>query len=280
MNELQIVDKLDVEVKTGSLEITDYDVIKDTIQAIADGYKKPIVFNEESYKQARSDISRFNKLKEGIERIRKDNKQLYLEPLKVFEKSIKSLVAIVDETSYAIKSQTDELKQKWIEDSQSKAMADETIEVEFCPKDYSRVSTKDSIEKVTLTKIHDTKKAIAQLESDKATISAFAKTIELDPEPYFYMLKDGFTVNDVIQRLQQTADNIQKRIADQKELDQKREEYEQTIAQTVEQEIEPFDEETTTEYFKINATTSQLMKIHDFLINEGIDYECLNTQDD
>jgi len=279
MNELQIVDKLDVEVKTGSLEITDYDVIKDTIQAIADGYKKPIVYNEESYKQARSDISRFNKLKDGIERIRKDNKQLYLEPLKVFEKSIKSLVAIVDETSYAIKSQTEELKQKWIEDSQAKAMADETIEVEFNPKDYSRVSTKDSIEKVTLTKIHDTKKAIAQLESDKATISAFAKTIELDPEPYFLMLKDGFTVNEVIQRLQQTADNIQKRIADQKELDQKREEYERTIAQTVEQEIEPFDEETTTEYFKINATTSQLMKIHDFLINEGIDYECLNTQD-
>jgi cbb3-type cytochrome oxidase cytochrome c subunit len=96
INKESIISKLD----------TNYDKVKEELM---EGLKKytGLVYTDDNISEAKKDMASLNKIKDEIEKQRKDIKKLISYPYDMFELQVKELVAIIENTRGEIKKQSD-----------------------------------------------------------------------------------------------------------------------------------------------------------------------------
>nr|DAE64653.1 MAG TPA: Protein of unknown function (DUF1351) [Caudoviricetes sp.] len=110
MNEMVV----SVEQTNGILNISNFDDIKENVQASMNLYKT-MVFTEDTLIEAKSTVATLRKLSKCLDDKRKEVKKKYMQPYDAFEDKIKELQQIIAEPIELIAKQTKEYEDKRIE---------------------------------------------------------------------------------------------------------------------------------------------------------------------
>ena len=110
MNEMVV----SVEQTNGILNISNFDDIKENVQASMNLYKT-MVFTEDTLIEAKSTVATLRKLSKSLDDKRKEVKKKYMQPYDAFEDKIKELQQIIAEPIELIAKQTKEYEDKRIE---------------------------------------------------------------------------------------------------------------------------------------------------------------------
>ncbi len=110
MNEMVV----SVEQTNGILNISNFDDIKENVQASMNLYKT-MVFTEDTLIEAKSTVATLRKLSKCLDDKRKEVKKKYMQPYDAFEDKIKELQQIIAEPIELISQQTKEYEDKRIE---------------------------------------------------------------------------------------------------------------------------------------------------------------------
>ena len=110
-NQVSLVDSFEVNFEPSTITIDNYDKLKQAVAQQAEKFKGLIVTEDtfQSAKSARAELNRFNK---AIDDRRKEIKREYNQPLKAFEKDVKTLTNLVSVSIDPIDAGIKDLEQR------------------------------------------------------------------------------------------------------------------------------------------------------------------------
>lgn len=266
---MELVLKTPIEELIPKLISFNNEEIMNWVKPQLENYKN-IVYTSEQLSQAKSDRATLNKLKTAMEDERKRIKKLYLEPYNNFEKQIKEITNLIDETSIVI----DEQVKSFEEEKKAKKR---TEIAEFWESQIGELENLVSLEKVfneqwlnttySMTKVReDITNFITKTNQDIAVLSSLNfKDDKYLKDFYFKTFDLALTLGEKTRLEEQ-----EKKLEELEKLKAK-EQKEQVQEETKQEEQIVLD-------FRIWATNSQIQALKEFLTINKIKYGRVPTK--
>ncbi len=266
-----------------------YDELKQELAVRLDKYRN-LVYSEDSIKEAKADRATLNKFKKAIEERRKEIKKQCMAPYEEFEKKIKDIVAMIDEPILAIDGQIkeyDRIKKEEKQDAIKQFYTDKVADLKdlvpfdkvFNPR-WLNVTYKETDIQKEITdlfiKVEDDMKVISELQSE-----------------YELQIKDVYLREFDLTAALQEKKRLEEQAAKMAEYNRvQQEKKQQVIEQAVQEEEESKPEITATKKrapiepeetfimdFRVWATKNELSALKKFLVDNGIKYGRVPTEE-
>lgn len=269
-----------------------YDELKQELAVRLDKYRN-LVYSEDSIKEAKADRATLNKFKNAIEERRKEIKKQCMAPYEEFEKKIKDIVAMIDEPILAIDGQIkeyDRIKKEEKQDAIKQFYTDKVADLKdlvpfdkvFNPRWLNATYKETDIQKeITdlFIKVEDDMKVISELQSE-----------------YELQIKDIYLREFDLTAALQEKKRLEEQSAKMAEYNRQQEERKRQAQETqtevtrpqssIKPEnkvvltpgVEPDDKMFMLD-FRVWATTEQLRALKQFLVDNGIKYGKVPTEE-
>lgn len=265
-----------------------YDELKQELAVRLDKYRN-LVYSEDSIKEAKADRATLNKFKNAIEERRKEIKKQCMAPYEEFEKKIKDIVAMIDEPILAIDGQIkeyDRIKKEEKQDAIKQFYTDKVADLKdlvpfdkvFNPR-WLNVTYKETDIQKEITdlfiKVEDDMKVISELQSE-----------------YELQIKDVYLREFDLTAALQEKKRLEERAAKMAEYNRVQQEKKQQVIEQAVQEEESGPEKNVAEKraplkpeetfimdFRVWATKSELSALKKFLVDNGIKYGRVPTEE-
>lgn len=269
-----------------------YDELKQELAVRLDKYRN-LVYSEDSIKEAKADRATLNKFKNAIEERRKEIKKQCMAPYEEFEKKIKDIVAIIDEPILAIDGQIkeyDRIKKEEKQDAIKQFYTDKVADLKdlvpfdkvFNPRWLNATYKETDIQKeITdlFIKVEDDMKVISELQSE----------YELQIKDIYLREFDLTAALQEKKRLEEQSAKMAEYNRQQEERKRQAQESQTEVTRpqsSVKPEnkvvltpgVEPDDKMFMLD-FRVWATTEQLRALKQFLVDNGIKYGKVPTEE-
>lgn len=254
-----------------------------------------LVVTEENKKKSKDDLADLNKIASAIEKYRKEQKKILLEPVDAFEKECKDLKAIVDKVSLPIKEKLNvfEEERRTKKEKEVKKLIEETVEKIGLTiyKDQLNIDDRylnKSVKKKEIIADLEVRATQIKLQEDmflnaeklkKQKIDLIQKEVEtknkeygigLKISNYQYLATGDYEITDIPEVIKEEAEKQKKFLETRKELEEK-------AAPKVVEKV------TATSVVKDNFTLvikncerSKTLALKEFLANNNYNFELIN----
>lgn len=269
-----------------------YDELKQELAVRLDKYRN-LVYSEDSIKEAKADRATLNKFKNAIEERRKEIKKQCMAPYEEFEKKIKDIVAMIDEPILAIDGQIkeyDRIKKEEKQDAIKQFYTDKVADLKdlvpfdkvFNPRWLNATYKETDIQKeITdlFIKVEDDMKVISELQSE----------YELQIKDIYLREFDLTAALQEKKRLEEQSAKMAEYNRQQEERKRQAQESQTEVTRpqsSIKPEnkvvltpgVEPDDKMFMLD-FRVWATTEQLRALKQFLVDNGIKYGKVPTEE-
>lgn len=264
------------------------------------------VFTDDNVPEAKAAKTSLNKVKKILEDQRKDVKKKYSEPLNVFEEQIKSYVEKIDSVKNDIDAGIKDFEEREREKRQlvlDQVIADmapnyeisvEELEVDPSWTNKTNFTKKGEVNSKTIKAIADKMGFIGlekrRIEGDKKTVQTFADLNGLEPYAWENLIVQGHSVNDVLERMKQAAEQKKRDEEEKYRQAVAEKEYQEAIAklerekqQTVSDKIvdsetgeliaQTLEDEILTFTLEISGPKSKLYELNRYMTEQEIEFK-------
>lgn len=292
--------KVYLDFAPASIEITNYDELKNEVEKFASRYSG-ILFGRDEKKDAEEIRGRLIALRDALESERKEVKAVYNKPLKSFEDKIKDLTTLIDKPLNEIR---DGLKQIEMHEKEERELALKTlletklephgllvdsfpIEAKWLNKGQwtSKMKATTKLEGEIDKAIEDTLKEIARYETEVKLLTSFCESADIEPAGWISQLehRNAMEVIDLINLERERKKKLDEELAEKKkvheeflEAQKKAAEEAVNFAQSVEPPKNIFISEMEVVYsasLKIFGTEKQLSDLNEYIKISGLQVE-------
>ena len=294
------VRKVYLDFAPASIEITNYDELKNEVEKFSKRYTG-IAFGRDEKKDAEEIRGRLIALRDALESERKEVKSVYNKPLKSFEDKIKDLTMLIDKPLNEIR---DGLKQIDTHEKEERELALKTlleaklephglsvdsfpIEAKWLNKGQwtSEMKATAKLESEIDKVIEDELKEIARYETEVKLLTSFCETANIEPAGWISQLehRNAMEVIDLINLERERKKKLDEELAEKKkahdeflEAQKKAAEEATNFAQSVEPPKNTFISEPEIIYsasLKIYGTEKQLSDLNEYIKLSGLQVE-------
>ena len=294
------VRKVYLDFAPASIEITNYDELKNEVEKFSKRYTG-IAFGRDEKKDAEEIRGRLIALRDALESERKEVKSVYNKPLKSFEDKIKDLTTLIDKPLNEIR---DGLKQIDTHEKEERELALKTlleaklehhglsvdsfpIEAKWLNKGQwtSKMKATAKLESEIDKVIEDELKEIARYETEVKLLTSFCETANIEPAGWITQLehRNAMEVIDLINLERERKKKLDEELAEKKkahdeflEAQKKAAEEATNFAQSVEPPKNTFISEPEIIYsasLKIYGTEKQLSDLNEYIKLSGLQVE-------
>ena len=292
--------KVYLDFAPASIEITNYDELKNEVEKFATRYSG-MLFGRDEKKDAEEIRGRLIALRDALESERKEVKAVYNKPLKSFEDKIKDLTTLIDKPLNEIR---DGLKQIETHEKEERELALKTlleaklephgllvdsfpIEAKWLNKGQwtSKMKATAKLESEIDKAIEDELKEIARYETEVKLLTSFCETANIEPAGWITQLehRNAMEVIDLINLERERKKKLDEELAEKKkvheeflEAQKKAAEEAVNFAQSVESPKNIFISEMEVVYsasLKIFGTEKQLSDLNEYIKMSGLQVE-------
>ena len=269
-----------------------YDELKQELAVRLDKYRN-LVYSEDSIKEAKADRATLNKFKNAIEDRRKEIKKQCMAPYEEFEKKIKDIVAMIDEPILAIDGQIkeyDRIKKEEKQDAIKQFYTDKVADLKdlvpfdkvFNPR-WLNVTYKETDIQKEITDL------FIKVEDDMKVISELQSEYELQIKDIYLREFDLTAALQEKKRLEEQSAKMAEYNRQQEERKRQAQESQTEVTRpqsSIKPEnkvvltpgVEPDDKMFMLD-FRVWATTEQLRALKQFLVDNGIKYGKVPTEE-
>lgn len=294
------VRKVYLDFAPASIEITNYEDLKNEVQAFSDRFSG-LIFSRDEKKGAEEVRGRLIALRDALESERKEVKKVYNAPLKEFENQIKALTTLIDKP-------LDEIREglKVIDDAEKneresalKTLLEDKLEpygllVELFETDAkwlnkgqwtAKLKPTAKLESEIDKKIEDVLKEKERYETEVKFLTAFCEGADIEPAGWITQLehRNAMEVIDLINLERERKKKLEEELAEKKkthdeflEAQKKAAEEATTFAHSVEPPKNTFISEIEVIYsasLKIFGTEKQLSDLNEYIKISGLQVE-------
>lgn len=298
MNELIKTDtSIQIDYTPSTIEIKNEAELEALVENTANHYKS-LTFSEGDIQGAKDARSSLNNIIKLLEEKRKEVKNGYSEPLKVFEAKIKKFVDQMEAAKEGISQSLDKFQSTERDSRLQKVKAKIN---ELCavvgvdPNDIqihdkwtnkgAFTTTKGELKKAIIEEITGTINGIVekhqQAAVNKRIVEGYAKAAHLDPVSWVILLDQGLTVDDIMSKIDQVVAEQKARLAKAEEVVQVVKQKEHVPSVPIDQETgeiqeRPIEEKETSSTekvvtLKLKGTDDQFFLLNKTIVKLGIE---------
>lgn len=309
-NDLTTQLEFKVDFKPSEITINNETKLKELVDVTISRYGS-LVFTDDNIPEAKQAKTDLNKVAKLLDDQRKAVKKEYSKPLKEFETKINGYTNQIKLVSEGINEsisafeesekakRLDKLVSTIEEISPNYGIDSSELTINPSWLNKGNFTTKGELNKKTLEEVIFQMKQIAdankRIESEKAIIGNYAKTVGLEPESWVAQIENGLFASELMKQIDATV--AAKREREERELreQQAQAEYEQAMRELKESQVDSniIDQETgeileesedlqlqeieesKTVELRLTGTHEQLTALNEFIIGKGIKVEVM-----
>lgn len=298
MNELIKTDtSIQIDYTPSTIEIKNEAELEALVENTANHYKS-LTFSEGDIQGAKDARSSLNNIIKLLEEKRKEVKNGYSEPLKVFEAKIKKFVDQMEAAKEGISQSLDKFQSTERDSRLQKVKAKinelctvvgvDPNDIQILDKWTNKgafTTTKGELKKAIIEEITGTINGIVekhqQAAVNKRIVEGYAKAAHLDPVSWVILLDQGLTVDDIMSKIDQVVAEQKARLAKAEEVVQVVKQKEHVPSVPIDQETgeiqeRPIEEKETSSTekvvtLKLKGTDDQFFLLNKTIVKLGIE---------